>query len=66
MQSQSMILNGPKRLIESQGTPLYLRGIVKPILHWLESLPHHILDAHPSLWVAYASTLLLTWSTYIC
>jgi LuxR family maltose regulon positive regulatory protein len=49
-----------ERLIERQGTPLYLRGIVKPILHWLESLPHHILDAHPSLWVAYASTLLLT------
>lgn len=49
-----------ERLIESQSTPLYLRGIVKPILHWLESLPHHILDAHPALWVAYASTLLLT------
>ncbi|MAS33626.1 MAG: LuxR family transcriptional regulator [Anaerolineaceae bacterium] len=49
-----------ERLIESQGTPLYLRGIVKPILHWLESLPHHVLDAHPSLWVAYASTLLLS------
>ncbi|MCA9913594.1 MAG: LuxR family transcriptional regulator [Anaerolineae bacterium] len=49
-----------ERLIESQGAPLYLRGIVKPILHWLESLPHHILDAHPSLWVAYASALLLT------
>ncbi|MAU12902.1 MAG: LuxR family transcriptional regulator [Anaerolineaceae bacterium] len=48
-----------ERLIESQGTPLYLRGIVKPILYWLESLPHHILDAHPSLWIAYASTLLL-------
>ncbi len=49
-----------ERLIESQGTPMYLRGIMKPILHWLESLPNHILDAHPSLWVAYASTLLLT------
>ncbi|MCA9885515.1 MAG: LuxR family transcriptional regulator, partial [Anaerolineae bacterium] len=48
-----------ERLIESQGTPLYLRGIVKPILQWLESLPHHILDAHPLLWIAYASTLLL-------
>lgn len=48
-----------ERLIESQGTPLYLRGIVQPILHWLESLPHHILDAHPSLWIAYASTLML-------
>lgn len=49
-----------ERLIESQGTPLYLRGIVKPIYHWLESLPNHMLDSHPSLWVAYASTLLLT------
>lgn len=49
-----------ERLIESQGTPLYLRGIVKPILKWLETLPHHSLDAYPSLWVAYASSLLLT------
>lgn len=49
-----------ERLIESQGIPLYLRGIVKPIHHWLASLSHHVLDAHPSLWVAYASTLLMT------
>ncbi|MBI1280095.1 MAG: LuxR family transcriptional regulator [Anaerolineaceae bacterium] len=49
-----------KHLIESEGTPLYLRGIVKPIFHWLESLSHHILDTHPSLWVVYASTLMLT------
>lgn len=49
-----------ERLIESQGTPLYLRGIVKPILYWLESLPQSSLDTHPALWVAYASTLLLT------
>ncbi len=49
-----------ERLIESEGTPMYLRGIVKPILYWLESLPDQILDAHPSFWLAYASTLLLT------
>ncbi|MEQ8676251.1 MAG: LuxR C-terminal-related transcriptional regulator [Aggregatilineales bacterium] len=48
-----------ERLIESQGTPMYLRGIVKPILQWLESLPQQTLDQHPSLWFAYASTLLL-------
>ena len=49
-----------ERLIESQGTPMYLRGIVKPILTWIASLPQHTLDQHPSLWFAYASTLLLT------
>jgi len=48
-----------ERLIESQGTPMYLRGIVKPILRWVKSLPQHTLDQHPSLWFAYASTLLL-------
>jgi len=47
-------------LIDGNGAPLYFRGIVKPILNWLESLPHNILDSRPSLWVTYASTLLLS------
>ena len=48
------------RLIEGEGIPLYFRGTVAPILKWLESLPQTVLDAKPSLWVIYASVLLLT------
>jgi len=49
-----------ERLIEGKGMPLHFRGAVVPVLHWLESLPTTVLDAHPSLWMAYASTLLAT------
>ena len=38
--------------------PLYFRGALVPILHWLESLPTTVLDARPSLWVTYAQVLL--------
>lgn len=44
-------------LIEGNGIPLHFRGASVPILNWLESLPGAILDARPSLWVTYASTL---------
>jgi LuxR family maltose regulon positive regulatory protein len=47
-----------ERLIEGTGVPLYLRGTVAPVLQWLESLPTPVLDARPSLWMMYASTLL--------
>src|SRR6266566_4305812 len=47
-----------ERLIEGEGMPLQFRGAVAPILNWLESLPRTALDARPSLWVTYASTLL--------
>jgi ATP/maltotriose-dependent transcriptional regulator MalT len=47
-----------ERLIEGGGMPLYLRGALVPILHWLESLPTTVLDARPSLWVTYAQVLL--------
>ena len=40
--------------------PLHFRGVVGPVLHWLESLPTTVLDARPSLWVMYASLLLFT------
>ncbi len=47
-----------ERLIEGDGIPLHFRGAGLPVLHWLESLPTTLLDARPSLWVIYASTLL--------
>jgi LuxR family transcriptional regulator, maltose regulon positive regulatory protein len=49
-----------ERLIEGKGMPLHFRGAVAPVLNWLESLPKAVLDAWPSLWTAYASTLLVT------
>ena len=48
------------RLIEGKGMPLHFRGVVAPVLNWLESLPPTALDAVPVLWTAYASTLLVT------
>src|SRR5437763_3142887 len=48
------------RLVEGKGMPLQFRGAVTPVLHWLESLPKTVLDARPSLWVMYASTLSMT------
>ena len=38
--------------------PLQFRGAGAPVRNWLESLPKTALDARPSLWVTYASTLL--------
>jgi LuxR family transcriptional regulator, maltose regulon positive regulatory protein len=48
------------RLAEGRGIPLHYRGVVGPVLHWLESLPAKELDARPSLWVMYASLLMLS------
>ena len=45
-------------LVEGNGMPLHFRGAVKPVLDWLTALPTHELDAHPNLWVTYASALL--------
>jgi len=47
-----------EHLIEGKGMPLQFRGAGAPVLNWLESLPKAVLDARPSLWVTYASTLL--------
>jgi LuxR family maltose regulon positive regulatory protein len=47
------------RLVEGEGMPLHFRGVVAPVLNWLESLPTTVLDARPSLWVTYASALSL-------
>src|SRR3989440_6882680 len=49
-----------ERLIEGEGMPLQFRGAGAPVLNWLESLPRTALDARPSLWVTYASTLLFS------
>jgi LuxR family maltose regulon positive regulatory protein len=46
-----------ERLIEGHGMPLQFRGAGAPVLTWLESLPTTALDAHPSLWVTYATAL---------
>lgn len=46
-------------LIEGRGMPLQFRGAVRPILNWLAGLPPTVLDTEPSLWVVYASALLV-------
>lgn len=52
-----------ERLIDGKGLPLHFRGAVSAILGWLESLPNTVLDAHPSLWVRYATTMLVAGQT---
>ena len=54
-----------ERLIEGKGVPLYFRGVVVPVLRWLETLPKTVLDSRPSLWVMSASTQLLTDHTLV-
>jgi LuxR family maltose regulon positive regulatory protein len=49
-----------ERLIEGKGMPLHFRGAIAPVLNWLASLPAAVLNAHPILWTAYASVLLVT------
>ncbi len=48
------------RLVEGKGMPLQFRGALVPVLDWLASLPPPVLDAHPALWVMYASVLSMT------
>ena len=52
-----------ERLIEGKGMPLHFRGGVAPVLSWLESQSTTMLNARPSLWTAFASTLLVTGQT---
>jgi LuxR family maltose regulon positive regulatory protein len=49
-----------ERLIEGEGVPLHFRGAGAPVGSWLESLPAAVLNARPSLWVTYASVLMMT------
>src|SRR5258708_7178905 len=51
------------RLVEGKGNPLHFRGVVTALLDWLESLPTTVLNARPSLWVTYASLLLVNGQT---
>ena len=48
-----------ERLMKGEGMPLQFRGAMTPVLNWLESLPEELMNARPSLWVAYASTLTM-------
>lgn len=52
-------INRAEYLINGRGMPLQLRGGATPILNWLATLPPAVLDAKPSLWVTYASALLV-------
>ena len=49
-----------QRLIKGNRIPLQFLGASVPILNWLDSLDKDVLDAYPSLWVTYASTLCMT------
>ncbi|MEM7129811.1 MAG: LuxR C-terminal-related transcriptional regulator [Chloroflexota bacterium] len=49
-----------ERLVDGNGTPLYFRGIVNPIVKWLQSLPTSVMDAQPSLWITLATALTLS------
>lgn len=47
-------------LIEGQGMPLVFRGMVRPILSWLNTLPPDELETRPvlTIWSAFASTVV--------
>jgi LuxR family maltose regulon positive regulatory protein len=45
------------RLVEGEGVPLYFRGEVAPVLHWLDTLPDAVMAATPALRVMLASVL---------
>ena len=49
--------------MEGKGIPLHFRGAVTALLDWLGSLPTTVLNARPSLWVRYASLLLVNGQT---
>jgi LuxR family maltose regulon positive regulatory protein len=46
------------RLIEGKGMPLYFRGATAPLVLWLSTLSHTVLNTYPSLWVAFSWSLL--------
>jgi LuxR family maltose regulon positive regulatory protein len=51
------------RLVEEKGLPLHFRDAVAPVLSWLGTLPQHVLNARPSLWVNWGSLLLVVGQT---
>ena len=48
------------RLIEGNGMPLYFRGETAPVVQWLSSQPHAVLNSYPILWVAFCWSLLFS------
>lgn len=48
------------RLIEGNGMPLYFRGETAPVVQWLSSQPHAVLNSYPILWVAFSWSLLFS------
>lgn len=48
------------RLIEGNGLPLYFRGETAPVVQWLSSQPHAVLNTYPLLWVAFSWSLLFS------
>ncbi len=46
------------RLVIGGGMPLHFRGVVAPVLAWLDTLAPAELDARPALWVIWASAQL--------
>ncbi|MBO0777349.1 MAG: hypothetical protein J2P37_00865 [Ktedonobacteraceae bacterium] len=48
-----------ERLLEGKSLPRHVPGAVTTALSWLGSLPKTVLDARPSLWVRYATLLLV-------
>jgi len=52
-----------ERLIENRAIGLHLRSVALPVLDWLASLPNHVLDARPQLWVRSATLALMAGQT---
>ncbi|HEY0755946.1 MAG TPA: LuxR C-terminal-related transcriptional regulator [Ktedonobacteraceae bacterium] len=52
-----------EHLMDGKGLPRHFRGAVMALLDWLESLPTVVLNARPSLWVRFASLLLVNGQT---
>lgn len=49
-----------EQLLEERKLPTHLRSTITTVVNWLESLSTKILEARPSLWVQYASLLLVS------
>lgn len=47
------------RLIEGNGMPLYFRGEMVPVIHWMQTQRRELLDAQPGLWLMFAWSLLM-------
>ncbi len=54
-----------ERLMAGGGTPLYIRGAVLPVVHWLASLPDTVKNDRPALWVAHAWSQLMSNTSFV-